>query len=194
MVTQFGLSEPVTHRPFLVFHSILATSDSAFKLMQLHVQSSLSLPQKLRLRPRPAILLGKPNPEKPPMIDPTSPHLKKSPNKAVLLFKKTKVMVPGAETVQNNPRAVNLAAPPLSNGHSFPPAVYQPQTQAGSSESHSKQRKTQLEQQLLMTQQQNQSQSLQIQALMEQIANLTTQLQGLAAMQTSVPHEEDDSL
>ena len=104
--------------------------------------------------------------------------------------KKSKVMVPGIAVAQNSPRVANPAAPPASNEYSFPSAFSQHQNQ----DSHSKQRETQLEQQLLAMQQQNQSQSLQIQALMEQIASLTTQLQSLAAMQTSVPHEEDDAL
>ena len=187
MAIQFGSFMPVTRRPSLVFPSILDTSDSAFKFMQLHERSPLPLPQKLRLLSRPATLLGKRNPGRPLMI-------KEIVQQGGPPVKKSKVVVPGIAVAQNSPRVANLAAPPVSNEYSFPPAFNQPQNQAGSLDSHSKQRETQLEQQLLTMQQQNQSQSLQIQALMEQIANLTTQLQSLAAMQTSVPHEEDDSL
>ena len=101
---------------------------------------------------------------KAPNDRPNKPTFKEIVQQGGPPVKKSKVMVPGVETAQNNPHAVNFAAPPISNGHSLSPAIKQPQTQAGSSESHNKQRETQLEQQLLMMQQQNQSQSLQIQA------------------------------
>ena len=101
-------------------------------------------------------------------------------------------MVQATTTVQASPHAINLNASGPSNGPCFPLASVQRQPQTTSTESPGT-REEQLEKQLLLMQQQNQSQFLQIQALMEQIANLTTQLQGLAAMQTSVPHEEDES-
>ena len=108
--------------------------------------------------------------------------------------KKSKVMTPGAGAGQVNPNGTTFQTPNISSGPCASFTAAQPQSQTNVSENQSKQRESQLEHQLLMMQQQNKSQSLQIQALLEQIANRTTQLQSLAAMQTSVPHEEDDSL
>ena len=130
--------------------------------------------------------------KKAPNDRPTKPTYKDIVQQAGPPVKKTKVMVPGATTVQANPRVNSFNAPAPSSGPCFPLASVQHQPQKASTEGPGK-REEQLEQQLLLLQQQNQAQFLQIQALMEQIANLTTQLQGLAAMQTSVPREEDES-
>ena len=127
--------------------------------------------------------------KKAPHDRPTKPTYKDIVQQAGPPVKKTKVMVPATTTVQASPHAINFNVAAPSSGPSFPLAS---QPQKASTGSPGK-REEQLEQQLLLMQQQNQSQSLQIQALMEQIANLTTQLQGLAAMQTSVPQEEEDS-
>ena len=108
--------------------------------------------------------------------------------------KKPKIIIPGADAGPINPNGI---APQVLNTLSGPCASHaaaQPQSHLNASENQSNQKESQLEHQLLMMQQQNQAQSLQIQALMEQIANLTALLQSLAAMQTSVPHEDDDSL
>ena len=108
-------------------------------------------------------------------------------------IKKSKVMVPSTANTPAGSNGNVQSMPCRLVGPNGPPASV---TQANISVSNGQpqQRETQLEQQLLMMQQQNQAQCLQIEALMEQIAKLTTQLQSLAAMQTSVPQDDEDSL